>query len=96
MIATWWAGDVLKTAYFIVKEAPVQFFVCGLIQLALDTVLAGQLMLYRRRDSGSVAATDLPSGAVSIAVPADAYVLRAVKTVASAASAAAASATKDG
>jgi len=50
MVATWWVGDVLKTAYFVISEAPLQFFLCGLLQMMLDTVLAGQLVLYYRSD----------------------------------------------
>ena len=53
MVATWWVGDVLKTTYFVLSEAPAQFFVCGLLQLILDTVLAGQLVIYHRREPGS-------------------------------------------
>jgi len=55
MVATWWVGDVLKTAYFVISEAPLQFFLCGLLQMMLDTVLAGQLVLYYRNDPAPAA-----------------------------------------
>ncbi|XP_063376439.1 solute carrier family 66 member 2 isoform X2 [Cydia fagiglandana] len=48
MVIMWTCGDVFKTAYFVMREAPTQFWVCGSLQVALDVVILFQVWLYRR------------------------------------------------
>jgi hypothetical protein len=52
------AGDVVKTVYFVVRQAPSQFWVCGGIQLCVDCAIWYQVWAYkhttdskRKRDS---------------------------------------------
>jgi hypothetical protein len=49
LIASWLLGDAFKTVYFVITKAPAQFLVCGLIQLVVDIIIIGQIVLYRRR-----------------------------------------------
>mgnify|MGYP002388118781 CR=1 FL=1 len=48
MIMSWFLGDVFKTVYFVMQAAPLQFVLCGLTQLAVDTVVLGQYMVYKK------------------------------------------------
>jgi solute carrier family 66, member 2 len=33
MVVMWTCGDLFKTGYFIVREAPMQFWICGTLQV---------------------------------------------------------------
>ncbi|KAM6926323.1 solute carrier family 66 member 2 [Lycodopsis pacificus] len=46
MVLLWTAGDVFKTAYFVVNESPSQFWVCGSVQIIIDVVILLQVLLY--------------------------------------------------
>uniref|UniRef100_A0A1I8I8M1 Solute carrier family 66 member 2 n=1 Tax=Macrostomum lignano TaxID=282301 RepID=A0A1I8I8M1_9PLAT len=46
MVAMWTSGDIFKTSYFIVRSAPVQFWLCGLLQVGIDLAIFGQVYLY--------------------------------------------------
>lgn len=48
MIYGWAVGDVCKTAYFVGKAEPVQFVVCGVVQIAVDLSILAQVFLYRK------------------------------------------------
>lgn len=48
MVAMWLSGDLFKTLYFIIKKAPVQFYVCGFIQVVVDILILSQVLWYRR------------------------------------------------
>lgn len=48
LIATWFAGDALKTFVFFLEHAPLQFIACGIFQLFIDFVVLAQLALYRK------------------------------------------------
>lgn len=53
MIFTWFAGDLFKTIYFIMEKQPLQFVMCGCIQLTVDIIIVIQIMMYKgREDSG--------------------------------------------
>lgn len=43
MVVMWTCGDLFKTAYFVIREAPTQFWVCGSLQVALDVVILFQV-----------------------------------------------------
>ncbi|XP_014675415.1 PREDICTED: PQ-loop repeat-containing protein 1-like [Priapulus caudatus] len=47
MVGCWMMGDTFKTGYFILREAPVQFWVCGLMQVSIDLAILFQVWLYK-------------------------------------------------
>jgi uncharacterized protein with PQ loop repeat len=47
MIALWLTGDSLKTLYFLHLRFPLQFLICGLIQMILDSVIIFQINFYK-------------------------------------------------
>lgn len=49
MVVMWFCGDTFKTGYFIVKQAPVQFGICGLLQVSIDMAILYQVYHYRGR-----------------------------------------------
>ena len=49
LVATWILGDALKTAYYVYAGVPIQFLVCGLFQMGVDTTVGLQLIYYRIR-----------------------------------------------
>lgn len=51
MVLLWATGDLFKTSYFILKHVPIQFVVCGIIQVTIDLLILGQVSLYSRRSS---------------------------------------------
>ncbi|XP_031668611.1 solute carrier family 66 member 2-like [Oncorhynchus kisutch] len=46
MVLLWMAGDSFKTAYFALKESPLQFLLCGLTQVLVDLAILYQVCLY--------------------------------------------------
>ena len=50
MVFLWFLGDTMKTTYFILTQAPIQFWVCGFIQIAIDLLITGQIFYYPRLD----------------------------------------------
>ncbi|VDK38449.1 unnamed protein product [Taenia asiatica] len=51
MVLMWTMGDLFKTIYFFLSKAPVQFPICGCIQLAFDVAVFFQFLAYRKRYS---------------------------------------------
>lgn len=49
MVLLWLGGDGFKTGYFIAKEAPYQFWLCGILQITIDIVILFQVCLYRQK-----------------------------------------------
>ena len=47
MIFSWVAGDVFKTVYFIYKNQPFQFIMCGTVQLIVDFIIIGQIYMFK-------------------------------------------------
>ncbi|XP_076449408.1 solute carrier family 66 member 2-like isoform X2 [Babylonia areolata] len=47
MVAMWTCGDVFKTVYFIARSAPMQFWICGMLQIGIDISIFVQVHLYR-------------------------------------------------
>lgn len=35
MVIMWMIGDVYKTTYFLLRKAPMQFWICGMLQVSL-------------------------------------------------------------
>lgn len=49
MVIMWTFGDIFKTLYFLLRHAPVQFVVCGGIQVSVDVMILLQVFIYRGR-----------------------------------------------
>jgi hypothetical protein len=47
MVIMWTSGDLFKTTYFILRDSPIQFWLCGMIQVTLDLMVLTQVYLYR-------------------------------------------------
>ncbi|KAL0962206.1 hypothetical protein UPYG_G00337100 [Umbra pygmaea] len=48
MVLMWTSGDTFKTGYFLLTEAPVQFWTCGLLQVGVDFAILFQVYYYSR------------------------------------------------
>lgn len=46
MVLMWTSGDIFKTTYFILKVAPTQFWLCGMLQVSLDLAVLCQVYMY--------------------------------------------------
>lgn len=53
MVLMWTAGDAFKTVYFVVREAPLQFWICGTLQVIIDIAILGQVYWYHRPDNAT-------------------------------------------
>ncbi|KAM6899213.1 solute carrier family 66 member 2 [Xenentodon cancila] len=48
MVLMWTSGDTFKTGYFLLTQAPVQFWTCGLLQVFVDVAILFQVYYYGR------------------------------------------------
>lgn len=48
MVLMWTSGDTFKTAYFLLNGAPLQFSVCGLLQVLVDLAILAQAYTFSR------------------------------------------------
>ncbi|KAM6958690.1 solute carrier family 66 member 2 isoform 2-T2 [Aplochiton taeniatus] len=48
MVLMWTSGDTFKTGYFLLTQAPVQFWTCGLLQVGVDVAILFQVYYYSR------------------------------------------------
>lgn len=48
MVLMWTSGDIFKTVYFIINQAPVQFWICGILQVCLDVAILTQVWYYTK------------------------------------------------
>ncbi|XP_042187954.1 solute carrier family 66 member 2 isoform X1 [Callorhinchus milii] len=48
MVLMWTSGDTFKTVYFILNQAPFQFWICGLLQVFVDIAILFQSYYYDR------------------------------------------------
>ncbi|KAM4721880.1 solute carrier family 66 member 2-like [Rhinophrynus dorsalis] len=53
MVVLWTAGDCFKTVYFIIKETPAQFWLCGTLQICLDVAILLQMAACGTEGSGA-------------------------------------------
>ncbi|KAF5298388.1 hypothetical protein FQR65_LT01166 [Abscondita terminalis] len=53
MVIMWTIGDSFKIMYFLVREAPMQFWVCGSIQVSIDVLILIQVYIYKTLDDPS-------------------------------------------
>lgn len=47
MVLLWTCGDVFKTLYFFFREAPIQFWICGSVQVGVDVLILLQVYIYK-------------------------------------------------
>lgn len=47
MVLMWTLGDIFKTCYFILRETPIQFWICGFIQVFIDIAILLQILIYK-------------------------------------------------
>lgn len=43
----WTAGDLFKTVYFILRNSPTEFLVCGILQASLNLGVLLQVFVYK-------------------------------------------------
>uniref|UniRef100_A0A671SRH6 Solute carrier family 66 member 2 n=1 Tax=Sinocyclocheilus anshuiensis TaxID=1608454 RepID=A0A671SRH6_9TELE len=48
MVLMWTSGDTFKTGYFLLTQAPMQFWICGLLQVCVDFAILFQVYYYSR------------------------------------------------
>ncbi|OZC12618.1 PQ loop repeat protein [Onchocerca flexuosa] len=53
MVLIWMIGDFSKTAYFIYERSPVQFWLCGIIQIIIDLLIMLQVYCFDKRATKS-------------------------------------------
>ncbi|XP_061521169.1 solute carrier family 66 member 2 isoform X2 [Phyllopteryx taeniolatus] len=46
MVLMWTSGDTFKTGYFLLTQAPVQFWTCGMLQVLVDFAILFQVYYY--------------------------------------------------
>jgi uncharacterized protein with PQ loop repeat len=46
MVVGWTVGDSLKTVYFVMRQVPSQFLLCGCLQICVDIAILGQFATY--------------------------------------------------
>nr|CAH0111763.1 unnamed protein product [Daphnia galeata] len=46
MVFLWLAGDSFKTLYFLTRQSPVQFSICGALQIAVDLAILSQTVWF--------------------------------------------------
>lgn len=47
MVLMWTCGDIFKTSYFILRDTPKQFYICGTLQVLVDLAILSQVWIYR-------------------------------------------------
>jgi len=47
MVLMWTCGDIYKTTYFVIRNSPAQFWLCGGLQICIDVAILTQALVYR-------------------------------------------------
>lgn len=47
MVILWTFGDMFKSLYFIFRDAPMQFWICGFLQVTIDLIILLQVYIYK-------------------------------------------------
>ncbi|KAJ8273305.1 hypothetical protein GJAV_G00100060 [Gymnothorax javanicus] len=66
MVCMWTSGDTFKTGYFLVTQAPVQFWICGLLQVCVDFAILFQVYYYSRYPQKPATHTAHPTSAKAL------------------------------
>jgi uncharacterized protein with PQ loop repeat len=53
LVGAWALGDAAKTILFVGRRAPMQFIVCGIVQLVVDFGIFYQMRVYRDNEIGT-------------------------------------------
>ncbi|CAF3708779.1 unnamed protein product [Rotaria sp. Silwood1] len=48
-VLMWTSGDIFKTVYFILRSAPKQFWLCGMLQISIDIAILCQVVFYSEK-----------------------------------------------
>ncbi|XP_072169659.1 solute carrier family 66 member 2-like isoform X2 [Diadema setosum] len=65
MVMFWLSGDLFKTGYFLVNSAPVQFWICGILQVSIDIAILSQVVYYGTRPPVKLAKVSAPADHIS-------------------------------
>lgn len=57
MVLLWTTGDAFKTCYFVSRKAPIQFWMCGTLQVLIDLTILGQVAWYHN-ETNKISNTD--------------------------------------
>lgn len=57
MVIMWTIGDLFKTCYYVLRLAPMQFWICGTLQVSLDFAILFQVFLYAKNKLPKSAST---------------------------------------
>lgn len=66
MVLMWTSGDTFKTAYFLLNGAPLQFSVCGLLQVMVDLAILGQAYAFAQHPQKPAAHAVHPASAKAL------------------------------
>ncbi|XP_054439776.1 solute carrier family 66 member 2 isoform X2 [Pteronotus mesoamericanus] len=66
MVLMWTSGDTFKTAYFLLNGAPLQFSVCGLLQVLVDLAILAQVYAFARQPPKPTPHTVHPASAKAL------------------------------
>ncbi|XP_019498922.1 PREDICTED: PQ-loop repeat-containing protein 1 isoform X2 [Hipposideros armiger] len=66
MVLMWTSGDTFKTAYFLLNGAPLQFSVCGLLQVLVDLAILAQAYIFSRHPPKPAPHTTHPTSAKAL------------------------------
>ncbi|KAF6268550.1 hypothetical protein mRhiFer1_013495 [Rhinolophus ferrumequinum] len=66
MVLMWTSGDTFKTAYFLLNGAPLQFSVCGLLQVLVDLAILAQAYIFSRHPPKPAPHTAHPTSAKAL------------------------------
>ncbi|KAG7204142.1 hypothetical protein KM043_001987 [Ampulex compressa] len=50
MVALWTLGDAFKSCYFFLRDAPIQFQICGALQVTIDIAILIQVYTYQKNN----------------------------------------------
>lgn len=62
MVTMWTCGDTFKTAYFHYRDAPKQFFICGILQILVDVAILLQIAAYGRHAASGASSSSTSRG----------------------------------
>lgn len=65
MVMCWLSGDLFKTGYFFVNDAPTQFWICGILQVSIDIAILTQVVFYGARPPIKLAKVAAPADHIS-------------------------------
>lgn len=51
MVFMWTSGDLFKSIYFIVRNSPSQFWLCGMLQVSIDIAVLLQVYMYSQNQN---------------------------------------------